>query len=227
MKKYKLTDQNMRTRNGFQWELGKEVTTSGKGGFLCNDSWLHCYSHPLIAVLMNPRHANIQNPKLFEVKALGKHLNDGGLKEGCTKMTLVEEIALPVISTTQKVAFAILCSLKVYKDKKYAKWADNWLKGNDRSSTAAADAAAYAAYAADAADAAAYAADAAAYAADAAADAAAYAAADAAADAAAYAAYAAAYAADAAAYAAYAADDAADARAINLIAIAKEAMNVM
>lgn len=25
MKKYKLTDQNMRTHDGFKWEIGKEV----------------------------------------------------------------------------------------------------------------------------------------------------------------------------------------------------------
>jgi hypothetical protein len=30
---YKLTDQNMRTYGGFQWELGKEVTTSGAGAY--------------------------------------------------------------------------------------------------------------------------------------------------------------------------------------------------
>ena len=181
MKKYKLTDQDMRTHNGFQWELGKEVITDGDSKKLCTKHWLHYYHHPLLAVLLNPIHANIDNPRLFEAKALGKHLDDKGLKGGCTKMTLVKEIELSEITLNQKTAFGILCSLEVYKEKGFVKWANNWLSGVDR--TAAADAT---------------------YAVDAAAYAAAYAAADAAADAA----YAAAYAADAAYYVAahYAAD---------------------
>lgn len=138
MKKYKLTDQNLQTRNGFQWQIGVEVQTDGVEKTLCNDSWLHCYSHPLLAVLLNPIHANISNPRLFEVKALGRHLNDRGLKEGCTKMTLIKELKLPEITLNQKVAFGILCSLEVYKEPKYVKWANDWLCGIDRTVAAAA-----------------------------------------------------------------------------------------
>jgi hypothetical protein len=205
MKKYKLTNQDMRTHNGFQWELGKEVNTDGDSEKLCNEHWLHYYHHPLLAVLLNPIHAHIINPRLFEVKALGKHLDDKGIKGGCTKMTLVKEIELPEITLNQKIAFAILCALEVYKESTYILWANNWLNNVDRSAIAAYDAA-YAAYAVDAADAvdAAYAVDAAA-------------------------AYAAVYAVDAAdaayavdAYAAVYAADAAD--DINLIKLAKKAL---
>jgi len=195
----------MRTHNGFQWELGKEVTTDGDSEKLCNEHWLHYYHHPLLAVLLNPIHAHIINPRLFEVKALGKHLDDKGIKGGCTKMTLVKEIELPEITLNQMIAFAILCALEVYKESTYILWANNWLNNVDRSAIAAYDAA-YAAYAVDAVDAvdAAYAVDAAA-------------------------AYAAVYAVDAAdaayavdAYAAVYAADAAD--DINLIKLAKKAL---
>jgi hypothetical protein len=248
MKKYKLTDQNMKTYNGFQWKLNKEVRTDGKNKKLCNSSWLHYYHHPLLAILLNPIHANITNPRLFEVKALGKYLDDNGLKGGCTKMILVKELKFPKITLNQKIAFGILCSLEVYKEPTYVLWANNWLKGVNRTDLAAAAGAAYAAAraadlaaaagaayaaaraadlaaAARAADLAAAAADAAraAYAAAAYAARAAYAAAAAARAAAAAAdADAAADAADAAARAAYAA--AAAARAINLIKIAKKAL---
>ena len=159
MKKYKLTDQNLQTHNGFQWELGVERTTDGRGT-LCSEGFLHYYHHPLLAILLNPVHANIENPRLFEIKALGKHLNDSGLKGGCTKMTLVKEIELPTISLIQKIAFGILCSLKVYSESSYVIWANNWLNNIGRSqnyANAAANAAnaAYAAYADDAARAAA------------------------------------------------------------------------
>ncbi len=163
MKKYKLTTQDLKTHNGFQWEIGKEQTTSGQGE-LCSSGWLHYYHHPLLAVLLNSIHANIKNPKLFEVKALGVHKNDKGLKGGCTKLTLVKEIELPIITLNQKTVFGILCAKEVYKEEKWNLWADNWLSGKDRTAdaaytaydAAANDAAYTAAYAAAAANDAAY-----------------------------------------------------------------------
>jgi len=211
MKKYKLTTQNLQTYEGFQWEIGKEITTDGRRDFLCNSSWLHYYHHPLLAVLLNSIHADIINPKLFEVKAGGKHLNDRGLKGGCTKMILIKELPLPVITLVQKVAFGILCSLVVYKNKEYVTWANNWLSGKDRTYSAAhaARAASDAVYATRAAT---DAARAAAYAAADSARAAAYVAADSA-----YAAYAATRAAADSAYAATHIK-------IDLIKIAKKAL---
>jgi hypothetical protein len=247
---YKLTDQNSQTHNSCQWGEGVTHQTDGSGE-LCGPGWLHCYTHPLLAVLLNSLHANIYNPVLWEVECSGQRKNDKGLKVGFTVMTTVRQIPLPAITIEQGVKFAILCVKKIYKDKEWNTWADNWLSGKNRTHAAyaaadaayaAADAAAAdaAADAADAADAAYAAAAAAAYAADAAADAAAAdaAAADAAADAAAHAAAAAAYAADAAAAAAadaaaHAAADAAYAAAaaaayagLDLIALAEEACSV-
>jgi hypothetical protein len=200
----KLTNQNLQTYDGFQWELGKwyRIPDENRGGELCSKSWFHCYNHPLVAILLNPAHADIKNPKLFRVRVKGAKKSDNGLKYGFTMMKLVEEIPIPDIGPTQRTAFGILCAKQVYKNKDWNRWADNWLNGKDRTANAAADAAdaayanvAYAPYAARAA----------------AADAA-----DAVAANAAYAAYAAAYAA---------ARTAADADAdINLIKLAKQAM---
>jgi hypothetical protein len=209
----KLTNQNLQTYDGFQWELGKwyRIPDENRGGELCSKSWFHCYNHPLVAILLNPAHADIKNPKLFRVRVKGAKKSDNGLKYGFTMMKLVEEIPIPDIGPTQRTAFGILCAKQVYKNKDWNRWADNWLNGKDRTADAAnaADAAARAAYAdAVAAAYAAYAARTAAYA-------------DAVA--AAYAAYADAVAAYAATYAAYAATYAADAD-INLIKLAKQAM---
>ena len=234
MIKYKLTDQKMQTYHGFQWELDKEVETNGEGN-LCGAGWLHFYDHPLLALLHNPIHAGIKNPRLFEVEVSGKSKDDHGLKCGYTKAKLVREIPIPKITPVQRVAYGILCAKKVSKSKEWNQWADNWLWGKDRTYTAAeaaiaaiaaeaaiaanaaAAAAADAAIVANAAEAAANAAEAAAYdAADAAA--AAYAAAEAAAIATADAAYDAADAADAAV-----ADAAVN---LDLIEIAKQAMEI-
>jgi hypothetical protein len=150
---YKLTDQRMQTRNGFQWELNKTYTTNGKG-YLCGPGWLHVYEHPLLAVLLNPIHADIKNPRLFRCKIGGKCLKNKGLKCGYTKVTLTKELQLPQLTLTQRIAFGILCAKQVYKNKRWNTWANDWLSNKNRNNIDAAAyaayAAAYAAYAADA-----------------------------------------------------------------------------
>ena len=158
MIKYKLTDQKMQTYQGFQWNLGEwqEARGSSEKG-LCSDGWLHCYDSPLLAVLHNPIHADISNPRLFEVEVDGDCKNDNGIKCGYKKMRLVREISIPTITTEQKIKYAILCVKQVCFEKEWNIWADNWLSNVDRTSDAA-YAAAHVSHAADAADAAAYAA---------------------------------------------------------------------
>jgi len=136
MKKYKLTTQELTTHNGYQWRLGENKTTPGNGD-LCGSGWLHYYHHPLLAILLNPMHASIQNPKLFECEAGGIHKNDMGLKGGCTELTLIQELTPTSITLTQRVAFGILVSQLVYKDSYYNKWANDWLENKDRSASAA------------------------------------------------------------------------------------------
>ena len=164
MKCYKLTDKNNQTRNGTQWGHNVSHSAEGKGENLCSDGWIHFYTNPLIALLLNPIHANFSSPKLWEAESSGEELHES-LKSGCKTLTTIEEIPLPEISMTQKIAFGILCAKEVFKNKEWNLWADKWLSGEDRtkkSASAAAYAAAYAAAAADAADAAAAAAAAAA-----------------------------------------------------------------
>ena len=140
MIKYKLTTQDLKTHNNYQWEIGRKEVTSGEGE-LCSDGWLHCYHHPVLAIIMNPNHANINNPKLFEVECGGSYKDDRGLKCGFTEMTLIKEIELPTLTITQKVAFSILISRLYYKEESYINWGNNWLNNTDRT-----DASAYAAY---------------------------------------------------------------------------------
>lgn len=140
MIKYKLTTQDLKTHNGFQWEVGKEVVTNGEND-LCSEGWLHYYHHYLLAVLLSPIHFDISNPLLWEVNADGDHKDDKGLKGGCTRMSLIKQIPLPKVSPTQKTAFAILCAKQVYNDIEWNKWAGNWLNKHDRSESAAESAA--------------------------------------------------------------------------------------
>jgi len=157
---YKLTDPEMRSYGSYQWVLGKPRTFPGTGD-LCGPGWAHAYTHPLLAVLLNPIHANFPAYRLFEAEGvIGR--TDHGLKIGCSRLTLTKELPLPAVTTEQRVRFAIFCALAVYADPSFVAWAEAWLSGKDRSRAAAASAARAAEAAASAAAAAASAARAAA-----------------------------------------------------------------
>ena len=130
--RYKLTDQDLNTYHWTHWYLNEWKETSGLEDKLCTSSWLHCYTSPLLAILLNPIHADIINPKLFKCEVEGKCLTDKGLKEGWTRMRIIEEMEVPQLSNINKIAFGILCALEVCKEEKFVKWANNWLDGSDR-----------------------------------------------------------------------------------------------
>lgn len=206
---YKLTDQDNYTRRGHPNETkwGRNVTHTAKGsGGLCSDGVIHAYSSPLLAVLLNPIHAAIENPKLWKAEMEVRY-SDKGLKIGGKTLTTVAEIPVPEVTVRQRVIFAVLCAKASFgivdappsafflrqdsraveamkRRKAWEDWAEAYMEGKAEALTArAANAAANAANAAYAAHASAHAVEA---------------------DAA-RAAYAAAYAANAAAYAYYAA----------------------
>jgi hypothetical protein len=142
MIRYKLTNQECKTFGGCEWKVGEWKEAEGEGsGNLCSNSWLHCYSDPILALLLNPIHAGVKNPRLWEVEVDGDCKTDRGLKEGWRRMRLVKEIPLPELSTEQRIYSAILCAKEVHPEPKWNTWADNWLSGVGRSRAAAACAA--------------------------------------------------------------------------------------
>jgi hypothetical protein len=141
---YKLTDGDGKTRNDTQWGPGVSHSGTGEGG-LCGPGWIHAYENPLIAVLLNPIHADFQNTRMWEAEG-DVGLRDGQLKCGCATLTTIREIPLPEITTEMRVRFAILCAKDVCACSAWNAWADKWLSGKDRSAAAAAAAAAMAAY---------------------------------------------------------------------------------
>ena len=149
MKLYKLTDSENRTQNGTIWGKGVTHTARGAGSRLCTSDVIHAYTDPYIAVFMNPLHANINKPIMWEAR--GNVIADDGTKVGVKSLTTIRKIKLVSLSYHQKVAIGIKCAFTVYKSKEYKKWGENWLNGIDRSSydstdMAAAYDAAYAAY---------------------------------------------------------------------------------
>ena len=217
MKLYKLTNEKDQTYGGCQWGEGVQHKTSGEGP-LCGSGWTHWYTHPLLAVLLNPIHRDLDLTKAHLWEGEGTvGAEDHGLKVGCADGKTIRRVDLPTITGQQRVRFGILCAREVYHEKNWIAWSEMWLSGGDRS------AAARAAAAAEAARAAAWEAPAATEAARAAAWEAAGAAE--AAWAATEAARAAAWAATAAAWEAWAAAEAARAAVLDLVALAKKACN--
>ena len=153
----KLTDQDGYTRRDSTgetlWRIGEWHEAKPGDDTLCTDKWIHCYAHPLLAVLHNPAHANIENPRMWECEVDGDVKHDGLMKSGTKRLRVIKEIIVPVVTNDQRIAYAIYCAMSVYGDPDWIKWADGWLSGEDRSANAA-----YAAYAAYAAAYAAYAA---------------------------------------------------------------------
>lgn len=148
---YKLTDQHLRTYGGFQYTLGVEATATGEGG-LCSPGLLHFYLSPEVAALLNPIHAAIQTPRLWRAETSDVPVMDGTRKGGVRRMTLIEELPLPVLTTEQRVQVAIVCAWPTGSSG-WRRWALGWLRGEDRAAAKAA-AAAGAAWAAEAAEAA-------------------------------------------------------------------------
>jgi hypothetical protein len=140
LKLYKLTDQNCETRNHTKW--GEGVTHHANGaGDLCGPGWLHAYEDPLIAVLLNPIHAAIHDPIMWEAEGSGEVRCDGHLKLGVTSLTTVRRIDPPIVTTEQMVEFAIRCGFEVSTSLHWRGWALRWLDGTNRSEAAAAEAA--------------------------------------------------------------------------------------
>lgn len=130
---YKLTNSFGKTYKETQW--GENVTHTASGsGELCGPGWLHAYTSPELAVLLNSIHANFNNPLLWESEGKIEKL-DNGLKVGTTKLTTIKKIPLPVYSPIQKAAFNVLCTLEVYNKDPFLNWALKWLSGEDRTYT--------------------------------------------------------------------------------------------
>lgn len=136
MKYYKLLTQDLKSHNNTQWELNVPVTINIPGNTMCTDQVLHCYNHPLLAVIFNPIHAAISDPRLFEIE-VDEIVASDGLKFASKSQTLIKELSIPEITLQQKIEFGIRVAKLVYKDSTWNLWADNWLNGSDKSKESA------------------------------------------------------------------------------------------
>ena len=134
----KLTNKDGYTKNQTLW--GENITHEATGSSnqaLCSDGWIHFYEHPLIAVFMNPVHAQLNEPRLYSCLIEGEIEKDGQLKSGCKKLTTLSRLPLPVITSEQRIEIGIRCAMIVYKEQHWSLWAQKWLSGEDRTKKSA------------------------------------------------------------------------------------------
>jgi hypothetical protein len=131
-RRYMLTNQERKTRDGFELEQGKWYKKDP-----CSESWFSCFCDPLVAVFLNPIYRYIKEPRLFECEVAGEEWTYSGITFEYTEIKLGKELTVAEVSMTQRVAFGILCAKEVCRDEAWIKWADKWLDGTDRSKAAA------------------------------------------------------------------------------------------
>jgi hypothetical protein len=141
----KLTNAHGRTLGYTQWGPGVRHEAEPRPIKLCTGTAIHFYSGETLqeavalAVHMNPAHAIFRNPRAWVFEPEGEVVSDDGTKSGCKAGTTVEEVALPEVTSEQRVEVAIRCALKVYSYEGWVAWAEKWLSGEDRSRKAAVD----------------------------------------------------------------------------------------
>ena len=121
---YKLTNEKLRTYDGFQWTVGEWQTASGEG--LCEAGTLHYYNTPEVAAVMNPCHADIKSPVLWEIEVEGETICDG-VKSGLLKgrMRLVRKVDLPTFTKEQLRKIGVRVTRLVLERGETPEW-DAW-----------------------------------------------------------------------------------------------------
>lgn len=125
MRKYLLVDVNGRSRRGQLIEVERaNVSRQYRSKILSQNIW-ECADSPLMAVMMNPLHAECVLPRLFELR--------GNVEDNQFTLHQLHEITVPRVSPEQKLAFSMYCVSASAFDRVFIAWVDRWLTGGDRS----------------------------------------------------------------------------------------------
>ncbi len=117
---YKLTDEGGYTRryyyNAVEWSVGCTREVVSDTNYLCSPDVLHAYVNPYLAVFMNHAHAqfDLRSARMFKAKGVVV-VEEGQLKVGVKKLTILEEIPVPAITEEQKDEFCIKVMLEVLR----------------------------------------------------------------------------------------------------------------
>lgn len=154
---YKLTDRAGYTRRGepgaTMWEVGRRYGAHEGDDLSFERGFYDVYTDPLVGLFLNPIHANVKNPQLWEGETPEIIIDQRGVKAVVRELVLVRELQAPEIAPEQRIRFAIFCAASVIPNRNriWHGWARDWLSGADRMEEAAGWAAGRASWAACAA----------------------------------------------------------------------------
>jgi hypothetical protein len=118
MKLYKLTDKNQITHADMKWEIGKtNKIKKCENPQLCTKDVIHAYKNKNLALLLNPVHAKIDDPLLFEAEGIPA-VEDFG-KCGVFSLKINKKLSIPEwyinkeIRHDVQILFSILCAESV------------------------------------------------------------------------------------------------------------------
>ena len=133
MTRYLLTNAEHETWRGSRVSLGRSVISSKSEDSVIDRNTEELGDSPLVAVMLNPWHAQIDHQKMLELE-IGEieAIHDNR----CIYMT-VRETGVPSVTTDQKIVFALMALQEVYQNPVFNEWADGWISGSDRSAESA------------------------------------------------------------------------------------------
>lgn len=116
---YLLTDGQGVDIDGWQWQ-GNTVSNNA-----CAES---LYVHPAIAVLLNPIYEKFETEDLAIWRGIAKDTTPNGMgRFKANGLALVDRIPAPVIPDARRLAYALLCARRVYREKWFLDTTDAWL----------------------------------------------------------------------------------------------------
>jgi len=133
MAKYILADSANRTRNGSRVFPGRSTFSSQASNNIVAQNASDIGASPLVAIMLNPWHAQLENPKMLEL-----HFTSIAIDSSHPTIRMnVREVEVPEITTDQKIIFALLTISEIYKNDQFNRWASAWISGSDRSAESA------------------------------------------------------------------------------------------
>lgn len=133
MAKYILTNSENRTRQGSCLFPGGSSFSSQASSDVVTENASEMGASPLVAIMLNPWHAQLEGPKMLEMQFTTEEDN---ARDPIFRITL-REVGMPATTTDQKIIFALMVIVEVYQNELFNQWAQKWISGTDRGAMSA------------------------------------------------------------------------------------------
>ena len=129
MASYLLANAENNTWRGSRILPGHSVFSSKADNNIVTRNAFEFGDSPLVAIMLNPWHAELDSPKMLEFQFSQVAL----VKDDPRINMQVREIETPSVTTDQKIVFALMVLTEVYENESFMQWAKHWICGSDRS----------------------------------------------------------------------------------------------